>query len=54
MVMDGLEIIGGLSNALDNYPDENPGAGGLGQLYPEAAPTGFNGGAYYVKARYTF
>ena len=53
-VTEGLELIGGITNFLDNYPDENPGAGGLGQLYPEAAPFGFNGGQYYVKARYNF
>jgi len=53
-VSEGLELIGGISNFLDNYSDENPGAGGLGQLYPEAGPFGFNGGQYYVKARYNF
>ncbi len=53
-VFEGLEIIGGAVNFLDNYVDENPGAGGLGQLYSEASPFGFNGGQYYVKARYTF
>ena len=53
-VMDGLELMLGANNFLDNYPDENPGQGGSGQLYPEAAPTGFNGGQYYIKARYTF
>lgn len=53
-VMEGLELIGGVNNLLDNYPDQNPGQGGTGQLYPEASPFGFNGGQYYVKARYTF
>lgn len=53
-VMDGLELIAGVQNLLDNYPDENPGQGGTGQLYPEASPFGFNGGQYYMKARYTF
>ncbi len=53
-VTDGFELIGGITNFLDNYSDENPGAGGLGQLYPEAGPFGFNGGQYYVRARYNF
>ncbi len=53
-VTEGLELIGGVSNLLNNYSDENPGKGGTGQLYPEAGPFGFNGGQYYVKARYTF
>ena len=50
----GLELIGGVSNFLDNYSDKNPAAGGLGQIYPESGPFGFNGGQYYVKARYNF
>lgn len=53
-IHEGLELIGGVANLLDNYPDENPGQGGTGQLYPEASPFGFNGGQWYVKARYTF
>ncbi len=53
-VYEGVELIVGAQNFLDNYPDENPGQGGTGQLYPESAPFGFNGGQYYVKARYTF
>ncbi len=53
-VVEGFELIGGITNFLDNYTDENPGAGSLGQLYSEAGPFGFNGGQYYVKARYTF
>ena len=53
-VYEGVELIVGVQNLLDNYPDENPGQGGSGQLYPESAPFGFNGGQYYVKARYTF
>lgn len=53
-ITDGFELTVGAVNLLDNYPDENPGAGDLGQLYPESSPFGFNGGQYYVKARYTF
>ena len=53
-VYEGVELMIGANNLLDNYPDENPGQGGVGQLYPEASPFGFSGGQYYVKARYTF
>lgn len=51
---DNIELIIGANNVFDNYPDENPDALSLGQLYPESAPAGFNGGSYYVKARYTW
>jgi len=30
-VYDGLELIAGVSNLFDNYPDKNPTAGSLGQ-----------------------
>jgi len=53
-VREGIELAIGANNLFDNFPDENPGAGGLGQLYPEAAPTGFNGGQYYAKIRIDF
>ncbi len=51
---DQIELIIGANNIFDNFPDENPNAASLGQLYPESAPGGFNGGSYYVKARYTW
>ena len=53
-VVDGVEAIIGVNNLFDNYPDENPDALALGQLYPEASPQGFNGGSYYAKLRYVF
>jgi len=53
-VYEGVELMIGANNIFDNYPDENPGQGGTGQLYPEASPLGFNGGQYYIKARYSF
>lgn len=53
-VTEGVEISIGGSNIFDNFPDENPFAGSLGQLYPESAPTGFNGGQYYAKVRVDF
>lgn len=51
---DKVELVIGANNIFDNYPDENPNASSLGQLYPESAPAGFNGGSYYLKARYTW
>ncbi len=53
-VREGVELAIGANNIFDNYPDENPGQGGTGQLYPEAAPTGFNGGQWYAKVRVNF
>jgi len=52
-VMDNVEFIVGAANVFDTFPDENPGQLGIGQLYPEASPFGFNGGSYYVKLRIT-
>jgi iron complex outermembrane receptor protein len=53
-VNESIEVVGGLSNLFDEYPDKNPGAGDLGQLYSEASPFGFNGGAWYLRARMSF
>lgn len=53
-ITSNIEFVVGANNVLDNYPDENPDALSLGQLYPEAAPTGFTGGEYYGKLRVTF
>ena len=53
-INDKIEVVGGLANLFDTYPDKNPGAGDLGQLYSEASPFGFNGGAWYLRARMSF
>jgi iron complex outermembrane receptor protein len=53
-VTENIEVIGGIANIFDTYPDKNPGAGDLGQLYSEASPFGFNGGMWYLKGRLTF
>ena len=53
-VTDSIEVIGGVANIFNTYPDRNPGAGDLGQLYSEASPFGFNGGMWYLKGRMTF
>ena len=42
----------GANNLLNTYPDENPGALGVGALYPESTPFGFNGGFYYLRLSY--
>ncbi len=49
-----LEFVVGVDNLLDTYPQENPGAGDLGQLYSESSPFGFNGGTWYLQARFTY
>ncbi|MEM7740437.1 MAG: TonB-dependent receptor [Pseudomonadota bacterium] len=51
---DGLEFAVGANNVFDNYPEENPDAGDFGQLYPDSSPSGFNGGSYYLRARYSW
>jgi iron complex outermembrane receptor protein len=48
---ENLDLVAGVSNLFDTYPDRNPSAGSLGQLYPEASPFGFNGGQWYLQAR---
>ncbi len=53
-VSESIEVIGGLANIFDTFPDKNPGAGDLGQLYAESSPFGFNGGSWYLRARMTF
>jgi len=53
-VTEDLELTFGVDNLFDEYPDRNPGAGCVGQLYPEDSPFGFNGGSWYVQGRYNF
>lgn len=51
-VYPGLELIGGINNLFDTFPPELNG--GSGQRFTTNGPFGFNGGEYYVKARYSF
>jgi iron complex outermembrane receptor protein len=51
---EGFRLVAGVDNVFSNQPDENPFAGSLGQRFPESSPFGFNGGQYYVTARYQF
>ena len=53
-LVNGLELIGGVSNLFDTYNDKNPSALSVGQLYPESGPFAMNGGQWYVKAKYSF
>jgi iron complex outermembrane receptor protein len=53
-VIDGLEIAAGAHNLFDTYPTVNPFGSIVGAQYGEVAPFGFNGGSYYVRARFQF
>ena len=44
--------VGG-TNVFNHYPDENPGArAGVGNLYSQYTPFGFNGAFWYGRIRY--
>ena len=52
---DNISLVIGAQNALDEYPDENPGArAGVGNLYSQYSPFGFNGAFYYARLEYKF
>lgn len=51
---DNLELVAGVENLFDEYPDGNPSPGSYGMSYPEDSPFGFNGGTWYVQGRYAF
>ena len=53
---DALTVVAGAQNLLDEYPQESTeGAqNGVGMLYPENSPYGFNGGFYYLRAIWDF
>lgn len=53
-VTESAEIIVGVDNLFDEFPDRTPNPGSLGQLYPEDSPFGFNGGTWYIQGRLTF
>ncbi len=53
-VMENVEVIVGVANAFDSYPNENLTATRIGQKYASQAPFGFNGGSYYTKLRVNF
>jgi iron complex outermembrane receptor protein len=53
-ITENIELIGGVQNLFDTYPQDNPWAGIAGARYGERSPFGFNGGFYYLKARLTW
>ena len=47
-------VVGG-QNIFDEFPDENPGArSGVGNLYSQFSPFGFNGSFWYGRIKYDF
>jgi iron complex outermembrane recepter protein len=54
-VRDALTFVLGAQNLFDEYPEENPGArSGVGNLYSQYTPFGFNGGLWYGRFHYSF
>ena len=55
-VNESVTVVLGAQNALDAYPQETTQAAqdGVGMLYPENSPYGFNGGFYYLRATLDF
>ena len=53
-IFEGLEITAGAQNLFDTYPTVNPFGDIVGAQYGERSPFGFNGGSYYVRARFQF
>ena len=51
-VNDQWEVVGGVANLFDNFPDEHQYATVVGSRYPTTAPFGLSGGQYYVKVRF--
>jgi iron complex outermembrane recepter protein len=51
----GITLVAGGQNVFNHYPDENPGArAGVGNLYSQYTPFGFNGAFWYGRIRYEF
>ena len=49
----GVTLSAGGQNVLNRYPDENQGAAaGVGNLYGQFSPFGFNGAYYYARVNY--
>ncbi len=54
-LLDDLTLIVGGQNVFDQYPEENPGArAGVGNLYSQFSPFGFNGAFWYSRVKYDF
>ena len=51
----GITLTVGGQNVFDEFPDENPGArSGVGNLYSQFSPFGFNGAFWYARLGYKF
>ena len=50
---DSLSVTLGAQNLFDEFPDDNPWASIVGAQYPVTSPMGFNGGFWYLRARYS-
>lgn len=50
----GFEIVFGVNNLFDTFPNDNPFSGVVGAQYPVTTAYGFNGGSYYLKGRYSW
>ena len=55
-VNEGVTLVAGAQNLFDTYPQKTsqPAQDGVGMLYPENSPYGFNGGFYYLRAIWDF
>ena len=49
---DSLMLLAGVQNMFDTYPQENPNGEVAGLIYPESSSFSFNGGFYYLRARW--
>ena len=47
-----VTLLAGAQNAFDTYPQQNPAGVVAGLIYPESSPFSFNGGFYYLRARW--
>ena len=47
-----VTLLAGAQNAFDAYPQMNPAGEVAGLIYPESSPFSFNGGFYYLRARW--
>ncbi len=47
-----VTLLAGAQNAFDTYPQQNPAGEVAGLIYPESSPFSFNGGFYYLRARW--
>ena len=51
-ISESITVLAGAQNAFDNYPQVNPAGEVAGLIYPESSPFSFNGGYYYLRARW--